>query len=168
MPKILWIKDNLYEQTFKKTELMFDLPDFLTWKSTGNFSRSICSTSCKWNYDAVNGEWNEEFLEQIGLAELKENNFEKIGITMKFPGDSIEGGLSKKAAEEFGLLAGTPVGASIIDAHAGALGMLGCQSANSKDEITSKLVLIAGTSTCHMSVTKEPVWTKGIWGSVFF
>ena len=32
---------------------------------------------------------------------------------------AVSNGLSEKAAEEFGLNAGTPVGASLIDAHAG-------------------------------------------------
>lgn len=45
---------------------------------------------------------------------------------MRTPGDPIDQGLSTKAASELGLLKGTAVSTSLIDAHAGALGMIGC------------------------------------------
>lgn len=48
-------------------------------------------------------------------------------------------GLSKLAARELDLLEGTPVGASIIDAHAGGLGMLGCDSPDYSVELTARL-----------------------------
>lgn len=37
-------------------------------------------------------------------------------------------GLSSLAAEELGIKAGIPVGASLIDAYAGALGLLACHA----------------------------------------
>lgn len=39
-------------------------------------------------------------------------------------------GLSKRSAEELGLLPCTPVGTSMIDAHAGGLGLIGCEVEN--------------------------------------
>lgn len=45
---------------------------------------------------------------------------------MRTPGDPVNQGLSAKAASELGLLKGTAVGTSLIDAHAGGLGMIGC------------------------------------------
>lgn len=45
---------------------------------------------------------------------------------MRAPGDPVNQGLSTKAASELGLLKGTAVGTSLIDAHAGGLGMIGC------------------------------------------
>lgn len=38
---------------FKKAAHFLDLPDFLTSKATGNFSRSLCSLVCKFTYDAT-------------------------------------------------------------------------------------------------------------------
>ena len=38
VPKMLWLKKNLPEN-WKKAKLLFDLPDFLTWKATGCESR---------------------------------------------------------------------------------------------------------------------------------
>lgn len=63
---------------------------------------------------------------------------------------------------ELGLCPGVAVGTSMIDAHAGAIGLIGAHSGFETDiELTKKLVLIAGTSTCHMSICKEPLLARG-------
>lgn len=165
VPKLLWLKKNLANESFYKIHLAFDLPDFLTWKATGEETRSACSVTCKWNYDAMYGKWSNDYFNSIGLQELNENNHSKIGSKIQSPGFRIGNGLSEKAASELGLLPGTAVGTSMIDAHAGAIGMLGSRSQNITDsEFSSKLILIAGTSTCHMSVTKDILYSPGIWG----
>jgi FGGY-family pentulose kinase len=125
--------------------------------------RSICSVACKWNFDALKGSWSVDFLNKIGLADLAENNFAKIGSTINFPADPIGHGLTEKAAMELNLLPNTAVGTSMIDAHAGALALLGCD-AQSDTDLTSKLAIICGTSSCHMSLTNTPIWAQGIWG----
>ena len=162
IPKLLWLKRHMNE-TFQKIHLAFDLPDFLTWRATGEDVRSICSLTCKWNYDAVNGAWSKDFFKSIDLEELTENSFAKIGSKILFPGDRV-GGLSEDAAKAMKLLPGTAVGCSLIDAHAGALGLIAARSERLGSEMTSKLILIAGTSTCHMSVTESCLFSPGIWG----
>lgn len=37
-PKMLWLKKNL-PSSWNRAALLFDLPDFLTWKATGSESR---------------------------------------------------------------------------------------------------------------------------------
>lgn len=39
-PKLLWLKKNL-KDTWNKAGFFFDLPDFLTWRATGDDSRFI-------------------------------------------------------------------------------------------------------------------------------
>jgi ribulose kinase len=39
MPKLLWLKKHLRQTCWDKAQHFFDLPDFLTWKSTNAFSR---------------------------------------------------------------------------------------------------------------------------------
>lgn len=38
-PKLCWLKGNLYEKCWIKAGYFFDLPDFLTWKATGDDTR---------------------------------------------------------------------------------------------------------------------------------
>lgn len=163
IPKLLWLKKNMELTSFQKIHRAFDLPDFLTWRATGEDSRSICSLTCKWNYDAINRKWSSDYFESIGLHELLEKGFAKIGTKVLFPGDRVSG-LTENAAQELGLLPGTSVGTSMIDAHAGALGLIASHSSIPHNDTTAKLILIAGTSTCHMSVTEDCLYSPGIWG----
>lgn len=164
IPKLLWLKKHLNISCWKNADRFFDLPDFLTWKCTGIDSRSLCSVVCKWNYDGIESSWSEDFFEKIGLEELKNLNFKKIGSVILPPGTAIGNGLTELAAKELGLPVGLPVGASIIDAHAGALALLGCSGVGIDENVISKMGIICGTSSCHMSVYDEPVWAKGFWG----
>jgi FGGY-family pentulose kinase len=80
------------------------------------------------------------------------------------------GGLTARAAEELGLAAGTAVGVSIIDAHAGGLGMLGAVvdgQAPNAEALEQRLALISGTSSCHMACSRAPYYPGGIWGPYF-
>jgi FGGY-family pentulose kinase len=169
-PKLLWLKKNLKEQCWNKAGYFFDLPDFLTWRATGADSRSLCSVVCKWTYEAhpsVNKGWNEDFFRQIGLLDLMEQNWKKIGSVVKEPGSPCGNGLSEQAAEELGLQCGTPVGTSIIDAHAGGLGMIGCTAGSVCQDFQTRLSLICGTSTCHMAVHKDAFFVEGVWGPYY-
>ncbi|XP_033637180.1 FGGY carbohydrate kinase domain-containing protein-like [Asterias rubens] len=174
-PKLLWLKQNLKAKCWDRAAHFFDLPDYLTWRSTGTLSRSLCSVVCKWTYQADQtgrSEWSDSFWEEIGLGDLKENNYAKIGATVLSPGEPVGSGLTNQAAAELGLLRGTPVGSSIIDAHAGGLGVLGadvscCGMSNDDVTMTSRLALISGTSSCHMAMSKEPTFVPGVWGPYY-
>lgn len=160
-PKMLWLKHNLFLSCWKNIGKLFDLPDFLTWKCTGEDVRSICSVVCKWNYDGVNNCWSTDFFEKIGLEEISKNDFAILGNRVYESGVPVGRGLSERAARELGLLKGTPVATSMIDAHAGALCLFGCNGENIDNDVTSKMALICGTSSCHMSVVSDIVWTPG-------
>ncbi|XP_059056974.1 FGGY carbohydrate kinase domain-containing protein [Achroia grisella] len=168
IPKLLWLKKHLPTK-WAQFGHFFDLPDFLTWKATGSLSRSLCSLVCKWNYDCSSvGKhgWNVSYLSDIGLNDLAENNFEKIGNKVLMPGEKC-GGLTVEVAHILGLATGTPVASSIIDAHAGGLGMIGSHGEGIDKNMSSRLGLICGTSTCHMAVNDKPVIVQGIWGPYF-
>lgn len=168
MPKLLWLKKNLPNK-WKEYGYFFDLPDFLTWKATGSYSRSLCSLVCKWNYEcSIEGKrgWNMSFLSDIGLEDLATDNFIKIGNKVLMPGEFC-GGLTREVADILGLKSGTPVATSIIDAHAGGLGMIGTHGEDIDKDMSSRLGLICGTSTCHMAVNNRAVLVEGIWGPYF-
>jgi FGGY-family pentulose kinase len=170
MPKLLWLKENL-PTAWRRTARFMDLPDFLTYRATWDDTRSLCTTGCKWTYLGHQGldgaGWAGDFFHKIGLADLTSDGFQRIGHKIRPMGEAVGHGLTAQAARELGLAAGTPVGVSIIDAHAGGLGMLGATLHDSVATATSlnrRLALIGGTSSCHMAVSSRPRFIPGIWG----
>lgn len=129
--------------------------DFVSWACvvlyessfTSMSSRSLCTLVCKWTYCPPDG-WDPSFWISIGLEDLVEDDFSKIGngsfrvadmssgapqLEIKLllfhpgretrpPGSPLGDGLTQEAAAHLGLDPGTAVGASLIDAHAGGLG----------------------------------------------
>ncbi|MBA3447028.1 MAG: ribulokinase, partial [Pseudaminobacter sp.] len=65
-----------------------------------------------------------------------------------------------------GLTAACRVGIGLIDAHAGALGVLGAFAA-ADGSIDRHLALIGGTSTCTMALSRAPRAVPGVWGPYF-
>src|SRR5262249_22291049 len=122
-PKLLWLKEELPE-AFARAAKFLDLPDFLTYRATGVDVRSLCTTVCKWTYVGQDGRWDTDYFESIGLGELAAERFARIGTDVRPMGERI-GPLTRDAAHDLGLVPGIPVGVSIIDAHAGGLGLLG-------------------------------------------
>jgi FGGY-family pentulose kinase len=165
IPKLLWLKRHL-PRSFARTARFFDLPDFLTYRATGCDQRSLCSTACKWTYLGHAGGWSRAFFEQVGLADLLAEDARRIGAVVRPLGERV-GPLTARAAEELGLVPGIPVGVSIIDAHAGGLGVLGIQLGGSAVNFDERIALIGGTSTCHMAVSSEPRFVPGVWGPYF-
>jgi FGGY-family pentulose kinase len=167
-PKLLWLKKHM-PKSFARAVRLFDLPDFLTYRATSSDTRSLCSTVCKWTYlghEGDGGRWDEDYFRLIGLGDLADEKFAKIGRVVRPMGEKV-GGLTAKAAAELGLLPGTAVGVSIIDAHAGGLALLGVPldgHAPTEDSLEQRVALIGGTSSCHMAVSREPKFIPGIWG----
>ncbi len=168
-PKLLWLKENKPE-AWARAAYFFDLPDFLTWRATGADSRSLCSTVCKWTYLGHEQRWDEDYFRGIGLGDLADEQFRRIGTRILPMGERVGQGLSEAAAAELGLPPGIPVGASAIDAHAGGLGVIGAAldgAAPDDTALTRRLALIGGTSSCHMAVSPEASFVPGIWGPYF-
>ncbi len=137
-------------------------------RATGEETRSLCSTVCKWSYlghKGQNGEgWDDGFLRAIGLDDLTESDHVAIGKTHAAPGKYC-GSLGAAAAQDMGLVPGIAVAASMIDAHAGAVGTLGLSLA--EEDITRRLAMIAGTSTCHIGLSHEAIFVPGVWGPYY-
>ncbi|MBV9589610.1 MAG: FGGY-family carbohydrate kinase, partial [Hyphomicrobiales bacterium] len=166
-PKILWLKKHL-PKTFEAAGHFFDLADFLTFRATGNTARSMCTLTCKWTYLAHEKRWSESYFARIGLSELLDESGAKIGNEIVEPGTPIGQGLTTQAAQELGLLPGTPVAASLIDAHAGGVGTVGGSSGDTQGvAIPERLAYIMGTSACIMASTAEPRFVPGVWGPYF-
>jgi len=169
MPKLLWLKRHAPE-TWRRAGHFFDLPDYLTFRATGVAARSLCSTVCKWTYLGHEGRWDGDFLRAIGLGDLADEGFARIGTEILPIGAPIGAGLSAAAAAAFGLQSGIPVGVSAIDAHAGGIGVIGAALNDAGPDgaaLRTRLALIGGTSSCHMAVAPEPAFIPGVWGPYF-
>jgi nuclear pore complex protein Nup93 len=84
--------------------------------------------------------------------------------------------LCERAAKEFGLPAGIAIGSGVIDAYAGWIGTVGAKvkldpdclddsvAPNDVSQAFTRLASVAGTSTCHLAMSREPVFVPGVWG----
>jgi D-ribulokinase len=166
-PKLLWLKQHL-PSTYAKAGHFFDLADFLTFRATGSTARSMCTLTCKWTYLAHEKRWSDPYLERIGLGDLTAGSHARIGSEIVAPGTALGRGLTKEAADELGLIEATPVGASLIDAHAGGIGSVGGRGGEDRSETAlDRLAYIMGTSACIMASTAEPRFVPGVWGPYF-
>lgn len=160
-PKLLWLLENR-PRYFEAAWQFFDLADFLTWRATGDLSRSTCTVTCKWTYLAHERRWDESYFRAVGLGVLADDGFARIGRDVVDPGMPLGHGLTQEAAAELGLRPGTPVAAGMIDAHAGGIGTVGADG-----DAESCLGYVFGTSSCTMTTTLRPVFVPGVWGPYF-
>ncbi|SDI62612.1 D-ribulokinase [Bradyrhizobium sp. Rc2d] len=167
MPKLLWLKRHL-RASFDAAGHFFDLADYLTWRATGSLQRSTCTVTCKWNYLAHDGGWSAPFFKRIGLSDFVAETYARIGTEIVAPGTRLGAGLAPTAAADLGLPPGIPVGASLIDAHAGGIGAIGGRDGSGgATDACDRLAYIMGTSACIMATTKEPCFVPGVWGPYY-
>lgn len=88
----------------------------------------------------------------------------------------LVGHLCEKAAADLGLPSGIAVGSGVIDAYAGWIGTVGAKvnlegdeldqevAKNDRSQAFSRLAAVAGTSTCHLAMSPNPVFVPGVWG----
>lgn len=160
-PKLLWLRENRPE-IYAAAAHFFDLTDFLTWKATGALERSACTVTCKWTYLAHEARWDAAYFQQIGLGDLAEAGFARIGARVVDPGTALGAGLTEAAAVAMGLRPGTAVAAGLIDAHAGGVGTVAAGG-----DATSCLGYVFGTSSCTMTTTRAPAFVPGVWGPYY-
>ncbi|MDX8531018.1 FGGY-family carbohydrate kinase [Mesorhizobium sp. VK25A] len=163
-PKLLWLKENLPE-TFAKARHFFDLADYLTWRATGSLARSVCTLSCKWTYLSHERRWDGSYFQAVGLGELADEGFARIGTEVVDPGTAVGTGLTETAAAELGLVVGTTVASGLIDAHAGGVGTVG--AAGAAGSISSRMAYVLGTSACTMASSEGPAFVPGVWGPYY-
>ncbi|NMA98163.1 MAG: FGGY-family carbohydrate kinase [Phyllobacteriaceae bacterium] len=160
IPKLMWVKRHLPE-SWARSAQVFDLADFLSWKATGSNARSRCTLATKWTYQAHLADgWQRDFLQEVGLSDL----FERTGVpdSANDVGSDL-GSLTAVAAEQLGLTTACRVGAGVVDAYAGAIATLG-PMAQERNKLSRHAALIAGTSSCIMTMSEQSRAIQGIWG----
>ncbi|KAH3901909.1 related to putative phosphotransferase [Saccharomycodes ludwigii] len=183
IPKIKWLQNNLPAEVFAKCEF-FDLADYLTFKATGKKNRSYCSTVCKQGLLPIGVEgsvkgWDVEFLNEIGLQALCEDNFAKLGgdASSFLSAGEFVGIINEEVAKELGITTNCVVGSGVIDAYAGWIGTVAAKADVDIPQLveldknkkgisiaTGRLAAVAGTSTCHIAMSEKPIFVQGVWG----
>jgi FGGY-family pentulose kinase len=158
LPKILWVKRHTPEAWARVTAVR-DLSDEVARRMTGIDRHSVCGLACKFPFLPADADpWRRTLLARLGLSDLLER-----GKLVEPPGRVGErhGAVSAEAAAELNIQPGAPVAIGLIDAEAGALGVLGRDFAGTMNRT---LTLIGGTSNSYMSWARDERRIAGIWG----
>ncbi|WP_130858929.1 ribulokinase [Gracilibacillus phocaeensis] len=155
LPKIWQVMDespNLYKATDKFVEAM----DWIIFKMTGNWARSISAMGYKAIWNSRDGFPTKEYLRELS-PDLQDV------IETKLRGDIVSlgqkvGEIDESIANKTGLQKGTAVAVGNIDAHAAVVGMGVVEP--------GKLVMVMGTSLCHMLISPKNESIEGISGVV--
>ncbi|MBN2490548.1 MAG: ribulokinase [Planctomycetes bacterium] len=130
--------------------------DWLVWRLTGRETRNACAAGYKALWTARHGFPSPRFLAALD-PELARFYRDKVQGEIVAPGRAV-GAVTPLAAAQFGLPAGIPVSAAVIDAHAGVPGAgVGAPGT---------MVIILGTSSCHLLLSREARFFAGFAGLV--
>jgi L-ribulokinase len=147
-------------QTFPLIDVWIEAGDWFVWQLVGGSSsvipRSTCQAGYKGMWNSQDGFPSKDFLKAVN-PKFANVVHEKLPGKMVAPGN-VAGELTEDMAVRFGLKAGTPVSAAIIDAHAGVPG--------AGASTPGTLVMVMGTSSCHMLNSESEHLIPGIAGVV--
>lgn len=155
LPKIWQVLEEAPE-IYEATDRFIEAGDWIVLQLTGQERRSSCNAGYKAIWDKKEGYPSPEFFTALHLR-LKNVVEEKLSTDI-YPIGSKAGGLTFQMAQLTGLKENTPVAVEIIDAHSAVPAATVTQP--------SKMVLIMGTSSCHMLLSKEQKLIPGIPGVV--
>lgn len=143
-------------ELYAQADRLIEAGDWVVWQLTGRETRSACQAGYKGMWSRADGYPSPEFLATLDLR-LTSLAQDKLPAEV-LPVGARAGELTEAAAARLGLRPGTPVGVSIIDAHAGV------PAAGVSEP--GKMLLILGTSGCHMVLGAEGKSFEGIAGVV--
>lgn len=155
LPKIL----ETLEQNpplYKAAHRFIEAGDWLVLMLTGNERRALGLAGYKALWNARTGYPSKSFLKALhpGLENLVE---EKLNPHV-YPLGSCAGGITREGAVLTGLMPGTPVAVCNIDAHVSFPSIGRAQAGD--------LLMVMGTSVCHIMVSRESLDVPGLSGRV--
>ncbi len=158
-PKVLEVLENS-PNIYDAADVWLEAGDWFVWQLVGAptdaLPRSTCQAGYKAMWSAEDGYPSEDYLNAVH-PRLGETVASKLPGKLVAPGQAA-GGLCAEMAERLGLQVGTPVSSGIIDAHAGVPGV-GAAAAGT-------LVMVMGTSSCHMLNSTAGSFVPGVAGVV--
>lgn len=147
-------------KVFDAAEVWLEAGDWFVWQLVGgdvdSLPRSTCQAGYKAMWSKADGYPSEAFLGALHpkMARVAKD---RMPGRLLAPGEAA-GELHAGMARLFGLPPGIPVSAAIIDAHAGVPGAGAAEAGT--------LVMVMGTSSCHMLNSHEDRYVPGVAGVV--
>jgi L-ribulokinase len=140
---------------FRAADVYIEAGEWIVWQLTGQKARSTCHGGYKQCWHKREGYPSAAFWKAVNPKFIP--ILDKIAGPRVAPGECA-GRLTAPMAKRMGLVPGIAVSSSIIDAHAGVPGA-GCTG-------TDVLVMVMGTSTCHMIMAEKEMLAAGTSGVV--
>ncbi|HNX65801.1 MAG TPA: ribulokinase [Bacteroidales bacterium] len=155
IPKIMQIADEAPE-VYKAADRFVEAADWVIWQLTGNETHNSCTAGYKAIWHKKAGYPSKEFFKALNpLMEDLPGGKLSLDVT---PVGKNAGGITASAAKLTGLKEGTAVAIANVDAHVSAPAV-GITS-------SGKLLMIMGTSTCHILLGDEEKTVPGMCGVV--
>jgi xylulokinase len=114
LPKLLWVRDHEPE-TWQRVRSVLLPKDYVRFRLTGDKATDVADGSGTLLLNVAARRWSSEMLD---AAEISSDILPRV-----YESQEITGSITARAAEETGLLAGTPVIAGAGDQAAGAVGL---------------------------------------------
>jgi len=155
VPKALQILDEAPE-VYRAADRLIEAADWIIWQLTGTESRNLCTAGYKAIWSKRDGFPRRPFFEALHpeFANLVDEKMSRDIL----PLGARAGRLTDKMAERLGLAPGTAVAVGNVDAH---VAVPACTVTG-----PGKMVMIMGTSICHMVCGHEEKHVPGQCGVV--
>ncbi|MBB2480699.1 ribulokinase [Bacillus sp. APMAM] len=152
----LWQILNEAPEIYQAADQMVEAADWVIYQLTGELKRNSCTAGYKAIWHKQDGYPSREFFKALD-PRLENVVEEKLSSTI-VPIGSKAGEITEKAAKLTGLCPGTAVAVANVDAHV-SLPAVGITE-------PGKLLMIMGTSTCHILLGDEEKVVPGMCGVV--
>ena len=141
---------------YAAADRLIEAADWIVWRLTGVETRNACTAGYKALWSKRDGFPDRSFFAALdpGLAGIVD---EKMSRALGFAGERA-GGLSAEAAAWTGLPVGTAVAIANVDAHVAVPAATVVEA--------GRMVMIMGTSTCHMVLSADEHAVPGMCGHV--
>ena len=154
-PKV-WQILNEAPEVYAAADRMLEAADWVVWQLTGVETRNSCTAGYKAMWSKTDGFPPPAFFR--ALDPRLENVVDEKMLRTISPLGARAGGITDQAARWTGLKAGTAVAVANVDAH------VSVPAATVTD--TGRMVMIMGTSICHMVVGESEQTVPGMCGVV--
>ncbi len=155
LPKIMQTLEE-DKEIFDATDRFMESADWVVMWLTGNEMRNSCTAGYKATWHKQEGYPSKEFLKALS-PELENLVEDKLSADI-YPLGTKAGELTAQAAKITGLLEGTAVAVANVDAHV-SMPAVGITRAG-------QMLMIMGTSTCHMVLGEDEKIVSGMCGVV--